>query len=162
MDDFFRHAAHRITLVVGSWQVFLLALLLIAVWAASGPFFGFSDTWQLVINTSTTIVTFLLGLLILLEENRQAKESKVVHDELIRAVRGARDQLINIDEMTEAEVDRLEANLGAGPRGRTPQQQQQIRQQPPSPSDSNEWILGHIAWTAVWFRKPSRAAQRSH
>ena len=88
MDDFFRHAAHRITLIVGSWQVFLLALLLIAVWAASGPFFGFSDTWQLVINTSTTIVTFLLGLLILLEANRQAKESKVVHDELIRAVRG--------------------------------------------------------------------------
>ena len=111
MDDFFRHAAHRITLIVGSWQVFLLALLLIAIWAASGPYFGFSDTWQLVINTSTTIVTFLLGLLILLEANRQAKESKVVHDELIRAVRGARDQLINIDEMTEAEVDRLEANL---------------------------------------------------
>ena len=73
--------------------------------------FGFSDTWQLVINTSTTIVTFLLGILILLEANRQAKESKVVHDELIRAVRGARDQLINIDEMSEADVDRLEADL---------------------------------------------------
>jgi low affinity Fe/Cu permease len=111
MGDFFRHAAHRITLVVGSWQVFLLALLLIATWAASGPIFGFSDTWQLVINTSTTIVTFLLGILILLEANRQAKESKVVHDELIRAVRGARNQLINIDEMTEVEVDGLEADL---------------------------------------------------
>ena len=111
MGDYFRHAAHRITLIVGSWQVFLLALLLIACWAISGPFFGFSDTWQLVINTSTTIVTFLLGILILLEANRQAKESKVVHDELIRAVRGARDQLINIDEMSETEVDRLEANL---------------------------------------------------
>jgi low affinity Fe/Cu permease len=111
MDSFFRHAAHRITLVVGSWQVFLVALLLIAGWAVSGPFFRFSDTWQLVINTSTTIVTFLLGILILLEANRQAKESKVVHDELIRAVRGARDQLINIDEMTEEEVDRLEADL---------------------------------------------------
>ena len=116
MDDFFRHAAHKITLVVGSWQVFLLALLLIAVWAASGPFFGFSDTWQLVINTSTTIVTFLLGILILLEANRQAKESKVVHDELIRAVRGARNQLINIDEMSESEVDRLETDLREGAR----------------------------------------------
>jgi low affinity Fe/Cu permease len=84
---------------------------LIALWAASGPFFGFSDTWQLVINTSTTIVTFLLGILILLEANRQAKESKVVHDELIRAVKGARNELINVDEMSEAEVDRLEANL---------------------------------------------------
>jgi low affinity Fe/Cu permease len=111
MGDYFRHTAHRITLVVGSWQVFLLALLLIIGWAISGPFFGFSDTWQLVINTSTTIVTFLLGILILLEANRQAKESKVVHDELIRAVQGARNQLINIDEMTEVEVDRLEADL---------------------------------------------------
>ena len=92
-----------------------MALLLIAGWALSGPFFGFSDTWQLVINTSTTIVTFLLGILILLEANREAKESKVVHDELLRAVRGARNELINVDEMSEEEVDRLEADLGAGP-----------------------------------------------
>ena len=111
MGDYFRHLAHRITLVVGSWQVFMLALVLIAAWALSGPLFGFSDTWQLVINTSTTIVTFLLGILILLEANRQAKESKVVHDELLRAVGGARDRLINLDEMTEDEVDRLEADL---------------------------------------------------
>ena len=111
MGDYFRHLAHRITLVVGSWQVFMLALVLIGAWALSGPLFGFSDTWQLVINTSTTIVTFLLGILILLEANRQAKESKVVHDELLRAVGGARDRLINIDEMTEDEVDRLEADL---------------------------------------------------
>ena len=64
-----------------------------------------------MINTSTTIVTFLLGILILLEANRQAKESKVVHDELIRSVQGARNQLINIDEMSEADIDRLEAEL---------------------------------------------------
>lgn len=111
MGEFFRHAAHRITLVVGSWQAFLLAILLIVAWAASGPIFGFSDTWQLVINTSTTIVTFLLGILILLEANRSAKESKVVHDELIRALTGARNRLINIDEMSEDEVDQLEADL---------------------------------------------------
>ena len=111
MAEFFRHLAHRITLIVGSWQVFLLAICLIVVWAVSGPFFHFSDTWQLVINTSTTIVTFLLGILILLEANRSAKESKVVHDELIRAVTGARDRLINIDEMTEAEIDQLEQEL---------------------------------------------------
>ena len=113
MGEYFRHLAHRITLVIGSWQVFVLAVLLIATWAASGPFFNFSDTWQLVINTSTTIVTFLLGILILLEANRSAKESKVVHDELIRAVRGARNRLINVDEMTEAEIDQLEADLRA-------------------------------------------------
>ena len=85
MGEFFRHFAHRITLIVGSWQVFVLAICLILAWALSGPVFNFSDTWQLVINTSTTIVTFLLGILILLEANRSAKESKVVHDELIRA-----------------------------------------------------------------------------
>jgi low affinity Fe/Cu permease len=111
VGEFFRRMAHRITLIVGSWQVFMLALALIVVWAASGPIFNFSDTWQLVINTSTTIVTFLLGILILLEANRSAKESKVIHDELIRAVSGARDLLINIDEMSEAEVDALEAAL---------------------------------------------------
>jgi low affinity Fe/Cu permease len=111
LGEFFRHLAHRITLIVGSWQVFMLAILLILVWAASGPIFNFSDTWQLVINTTTTIVTFLLGILILLEANRSAKESKVVHDELLRAVTGARNRLINIDEMTEAEVDHLEAEL---------------------------------------------------
>ena len=111
MGEFFRHLAHRITLIVGSWQVFVLAICLILAWALSGPVFNFSDTWQLVINTSTTIVTFLLGILILLEANRSAKESKVVHDELIRAVNGARNRLINIDEMTEEEVDRLEEDL---------------------------------------------------
>jgi low affinity Fe/Cu permease len=120
VGEFFRRLAHRITLIVGSWQVFLLAILLIVLWAVSGPFFGFSDTWQLVINTSTTIVTFLLGILILLEANRSAKESKVVHDEMIRALTGARNRLINIDEMTEAEVDRLEADLRErAARGRT-------------------------------------------
>ena len=61
MGEFFRHIAHRITLIVGSWQAFTLAVLLILVWLLSGPIFNFSDTWQLVINTSTTIVTFLLG-----------------------------------------------------------------------------------------------------
>ncbi|HYK95634.1 MAG TPA: low affinity iron permease family protein [Candidatus Dormibacteraeota bacterium] len=111
LGETFRHLAHRITLIVGSWQVFMLALLLIAVWAACGPLFNFSDAWQLVINTTTTIVTFLLGILILLEANRSAKETKVVHDELIRAITGARNRLINIDEMSEAEVDQLEADL---------------------------------------------------
>jgi low affinity Fe/Cu permease len=111
VDDYFRHLAHKITLIAGSWQVFLTAIVLLLVWAATGPLFGFSDTWQLIVNTSTTIFTFLLGILILLEANRQAKESKVVHDELIRAVRGARNQLINLDEMSEGEIDRLEADL---------------------------------------------------
>jgi low affinity Fe/Cu permease len=111
LNDFFRRAAHKITLAAGSWQLFVLSVVLLLIWGASGPLFNFSDTWQLVVNTSTTILTYLLGILILLEANRQSKESKVVHDELIHAVRGARNELINIDQMTEEEVDQLEARL---------------------------------------------------
>ena len=103
--------ARRVTLAVGSWQFFVVSLALLAVWAGSGPLFEFSDTWQLVINTSTTILTYFLGILILLEANRQAKELKVVHDALIEATRGASDALVNIDEMTDAEVERIEAQL---------------------------------------------------
>ena len=111
MAEFFRGVARRVTLAAGSWQFFLFSIIGIALWAITGPIFGFSDTWQLVINTSTTILTFVLGVLILLEANRQAKESKVVHDELLAHVKGARNALINIDEMSDEEVDKLEADL---------------------------------------------------
>jgi low affinity Fe/Cu permease len=121
LSDYFRRAAHRVTLLAGSWQLFLLSVLLLLIWGLSGPFFGFSDTWQLVVNTSTTILTYLLGILILLEANRQSKESKVVHDELIKAMRGARNELINIDQMTEEEVDLLEARLRRRARPQAPQ-----------------------------------------
>jgi low affinity Fe/Cu permease len=119
MTEFFRAIAHRVTLAVGSWQFFLVSLSMIALWAASGPLFQFSDTWQLVVNTSTTILTYLVGILILLEANRQAKESKVVHDALIEATRGASDTLVNIDEMTDEEVEQLEARLRARAQSRT-------------------------------------------
>jgi low affinity Fe/Cu permease len=122
LSDFFRRAAHKVTLLAGSWQLFVLSVALIAVWGLSGPIFAYSDTWQLVVNTSTTILTYLLGILILMEANRQAKESKVVHDELIRAVRGARNELINIDQMTDEEVDMLEAKLRRRARSKSPQQ----------------------------------------
>jgi low affinity Fe/Cu permease len=113
MAEFFRGVARQVTLAAGSWQFFVIAIIGIAVWAITGPIFGFSDTWQLVINTSTTILTFVLGVLILLEANRQAKESKVIHDELLDHVKGARRSLINIDEMSDEEVDKLEADLRA-------------------------------------------------
>jgi low affinity Fe/Cu permease len=122
LGDLFRRAAHRVTLLAGSWQLFVLSIVLLLVWGLSGPLFRFSDTWQLVVNTSTTILTYLLGILILMEANRQAKESKVVHDELIRAVQGARNELINIDQMTEEEVDMLEAKLRRRARPQSPQQ----------------------------------------
>jgi low affinity Fe/Cu permease len=111
MVEFFRRLAHRVTLAVGSWQFFIISIGLLLIWAATGPIFGFSDTWQLVVNTSTTILTYLLGILILLEANRQARESKVVHDELIEATRGARNSLVNIDEMTDAQVNEIEKKL---------------------------------------------------
>ena len=111
MSEFFRRIAHTVTLSVGSWQFFLVSVVAIVLWAASGPLFSFSDTWQLVINTSTTILTYLLGILILLEANRQARESKVVHDELLEAHRGARNRLVNIDQMTDEEVSAIEADL---------------------------------------------------
>ena len=120
MAEFFRDIARRVTLAAGSWQFFLISIVAIALWALSGPLFQFSDTWQLVINTSTTILTFLLGILILLEANRQAKESKVVHDELLEHGKGARSSLVNIDEMSDEQVDRLEADLRARAGRRAP------------------------------------------
>jgi low affinity Fe/Cu permease len=113
VSDFFRRIAHGVTLAAGSWQFFLVSLVLLATWAASGPFFHFSDTWQLVVNTSTTILTYMIGILILLEANRQAKESKVVHDALLEATRGASKKLVNIDEMTDEQVAAIEADLRA-------------------------------------------------
>jgi len=91
----------------------------ILLWAGSGPFFAFSDTWQLVVNTSTTILTYLLGILILLEANRQARESKIVHDELIESIRGASNALVNIDEMSEEQIDSIEQQLRARARRTT-------------------------------------------
>jgi low affinity Fe/Cu permease len=111
MSEFFRGIARQVTLSIGSWQFFTISLVFLALWAGSGPIFHFSDTWQLVINTSTTILTYFLGILILLEANREAKESKVVHDALIEATRGASNRLVNIDEMTDAEVEQLQARL---------------------------------------------------
>ena len=111
MADFFRRLAHRVTLAAGSWQFFIASLALIVAWAASGPIFNFSDTWQLVVNTSTTILTYIIGILILLEANRQGRESKVVHDELLEHTRGARSWLVNLDEMSDEEIADIERRL---------------------------------------------------
>jgi low affinity Fe/Cu permease len=111
MAEFFRQLAHRVTLAAGSWQFFIVSIVLLVAWGGSGPIFGFSDTWQLVVNTSTTILTYLLGILILLEANRQARESKVVHDELLEHTRGARQSLVNIDQMSDEQVAQIEERL---------------------------------------------------
>ena len=104
----FRHAARRIAHVIGTPGAFLLAVLAVLVWAASGPLFGFSDTWQLVINTGTTIITFLVVFLIQNTQNRDSKEIHLKLDELIHAVRDARNQMLDVDELPDEELARLE------------------------------------------------------
>jgi low affinity Fe/Cu permease len=101
---FARWAADR----VGSAWAFVVALAIVLVWGFLGPIYGFSDTWQLVINTGTTIVTFLIVFLIQNSQNRETRAIRLKLDELLRAIKGARNQLIELDEMTDAELDVLE------------------------------------------------------
>jgi len=86
---------------------FSLAALMIILWAASGPVFSFSDTWQLVINTTTTIITFLMVFLIQNTQNRDTEAMQVKLDELIRAMAGASNRLLNLEDLSEEEIDAL-------------------------------------------------------
>ena len=95
----------------GSPSAFVLAFGIIVVWAVTGPIFRYSDTWQLVINTGTTIVTFLMVFLIQNSQNRDAKLIQLKLDELIRAVDTARTSLINMDEMSEEELQEVQASF---------------------------------------------------
>ncbi|HET6208505.1 MAG TPA: low affinity iron permease family protein [Terracidiphilus sp.] len=114
-DRFGRFAASA-SFWLGSKWAFLLAITVIVVWAVTGPIFRFSDTWQLVINTGTTIVTFLMVFLIQNTQNRDARAFNLKLDELIRAIDKARDQMMNIEKLSDVELDVLEkqyAQLGA-------------------------------------------------
>ena len=96
---------------MGSKWAFASAGLLLVAWAVSGPVFHFSDTWQLVINTGTTIVTFLMVFLIQNTQNRDARAINLKLDELIRAVDKARDRMMNIEKLSDAELDVLESQF---------------------------------------------------
>ncbi len=107
MNEFFRRFAHRTSEIVGSPWSFVIAVIIIAVWAITGPLFQFSDTWQLVINTSTTIVTFLMVFLIQNTQNRDAKAMHLKLDELIRAVEQARNNLVDLEDLPDEELAKL-------------------------------------------------------
>jgi low affinity Fe/Cu permease len=104
MDKIFTHIATRIANASGQPITFILALLLIIIWAATGPAFHYSDTWQLIVNTSTTIVTFLMVFLIQNSQNRDASAMQAKLDELIRSVDKAREQFIGIEHLTDLEI----------------------------------------------------------
>ncbi|MBA3452221.1 MAG: low affinity iron permease family protein [Deltaproteobacteria bacterium] len=108
MKEFFRKVAKDVSAIIGSPYSFIVAVMIILVWAVLGPVFAFSNTWQLVINSTTTIVTFLVVFMI---QNTQNRDSKAIHlklDELIRSIRGARNGLIDSEDLPDDEIERLE------------------------------------------------------
>lgn len=108
MNELFRRFSNRTSEVVGSSWSFIGAVVIIAVWAVTGPIFRFSDTWQLIINTGTTIVTFLMVFLIQNTQNRDAKAIHLKLDELIRAVEGARTGMVDLQDLSDEELGRLQ------------------------------------------------------
>jgi low affinity Fe/Cu permease len=110
LNDIFTHIALKVSKVVGSAGAFIVAVIVIALWGITGPLFGFSDTWQLVINTATTIITFLMVFLIQNTQNREARSMELKLDELIHSSK-ARNTLINVEELSDEELDKLEAEF---------------------------------------------------
>ena len=97
----------------GSTQAFLAAVSVVLVWLVTGPLFGYSDTWQLVINTGTTIVTFLMVFLIQRSQNKEAKAVSLKLNELLASTEGASNRLIDVEDLSEKELDALHAHFEA-------------------------------------------------
>jgi low affinity Fe/Cu permease len=108
MKNTFRIAANRVSQWTGNASTFLGAILVIIIWALSGPLFHYSDTWQLVINTGTTIVTFLMVFLIQNTQNRDGKAVQLKLDELIRATKGARNSYVGLEDLLDSDIDEIE------------------------------------------------------
>ena len=108
VSDAFRIFARRSSMLLGSAWTFAIAILVIVIWGLTGPMFHYSDTWQLIINTGTTIITFLMVFLIQNTQNRDAKAAHLKLDELIRALKGARNELIDLEKLADEDLTRLE------------------------------------------------------
>src|SRR5256886_14286856 len=106
--DAFRVFGRRSSIMLGSAWAFAGAVLVILVWLLTGPTFHFSDTWQLIINTATTVITFLMVFLIQNTQNRDAKAVHLKLDELIRALKGARNQLVDLEDLSDEDLKKLE------------------------------------------------------
>jgi low affinity Fe/Cu permease len=111
MSKWFMNFSNWVSEVMGSPWAFLIAGLIIIVWATTGPVFHYSDTWQLVINTGTTIVTFLMVFLIQNTQNRDARAIHLKLDEIIRAMEGAQNQIIDAEDLTQDELNQLKAHF---------------------------------------------------
>lgn len=107
LGSWFQSFAARTSLLVGSKWAFFLAISVILGWAISGPYFKFSDTWQLVVNTATTIVTFLMVFLIQNTQNRDARAIHLKLDEIIRSIQRAHNDMIQIERLSDEELDAL-------------------------------------------------------
>jgi low affinity Fe/Cu permease len=119
VNTYFTRIAGAIAAQAGRPLTFVLALACVIVWAVTGPLFGFSETWQLVINTGTTIVTFLMVFLVQNTQNRDASAMQAKLDELLRALKDARPDFIGIEHLTDRQIEqirlRLEEDEGCGP-----------------------------------------------
>jgi low affinity Fe/Cu permease len=107
MNELFRKFSHHVSKTTGSAYAFALAFILIVAWLVTGPVFDYSNTWQLVINTFTTIVTFLMVFLI---QNTQNRDTKAVHlklDELLRAMEGARNSMIDVEDLSDEDLEKV-------------------------------------------------------
>ena len=107
INEIFRKLAVKVSAAAGKPWTFALAILLVAVWAITGPLFNFSNTWQLAINTFTTISTFLMVFLIQNTQNRDSRAIQLKLDELLKGIRGARDSLVDLEDMPDEVIEKL-------------------------------------------------------